>query len=85
MITVINTLTGLVVQVSEKTLNHPVLGKNLTRVDETTKSYVAAMYEPKSVEEFTEVKSKRSKKSDNETDEVAVELVAESFDNTEDE
>lgn len=91
MITVINTLTGLVVQVSEKTLTHPVLGKNLVPVEADKKSYIPEMYEPKSADEFTEVKSKRSKKTDNETDEVAVEVVeldtqvTESFEETEDE
>jgi hypothetical protein len=42
------------------------------------------MYEPKSADDFVESKPKRSKKNDN-TEEVAVEPVADNFDYTEDE
>lgn len=91
MVKALNTLSGLVVDVPEKVLRHAVLGRHFVVVEETQKSYIKEMYEPKSVEDFTEVKSKRSKKTDNETDEVAVEVVeldeqvTESFEDTEDE
>lgn len=91
MVKALNTLSGLVVDVPEKVLRHPVLGQNFVVAEDTQKSYIKEMYEPKSADEFTEVKSKRSKKTDNETDEVAVEVVeldeqvTESFEDTEDE
>ena len=84
MIKVMNTLSGQVVTVSERIFNHPVLGKNLVRVEDDQKSYVAEMYEPKTAEGFAESKPKRFKKN-NKTEEVADESVANNFDYTEDE
>jgi hypothetical protein len=63
MIKVINTLSGQTAIVSEKTLKHPVLGKNLIVVDDEQKSYIPEMYEPKSAESFVRSKPKRSKKT----------------------
>lgn len=63
MIKVINTISGQVSLVPERYLKHPVLGKNITAVDEDQKSYIPEMYEPKSVEDFANAKPKRSKKT----------------------
>jgi hypothetical protein len=67
MIKVINTISGQTAMVSEKTLSHPVLGKNLVRVEDEQKSYIPEMYEPKSADAFIE-KPKRSKKTIEETE-----------------
>lgn len=85
MIKVINTLSGQTVVVTEKTLNHPVLGANLVPVDEGQKSYVAEMYEPKTAEEFVETKPKRSKKNTNTELDATEEVVADNFAEIEDE
>ena len=63
MIKVINTISGKVALVPERYLTHPVLGKNLTRVEDNQKSYIPEMYESKSVEAFVDSKPKRSKKT----------------------
>lgn len=68
MIKVINTISGQTAMVSEKTLRHPVLGKNLVRVEDEQKSYIPEMYEPKSADDFVESKPKRSKKTIEETE-----------------
>ena len=70
MIKVINTLSGKVVDVTEKTFNHPILGANLVLADEGQKTYVAEMYEPKTVEIFVDMKPKRSKKNHQEVEAV---------------
>lgn len=82
MIKVINTISGQVAVVSERTFNHPVLGKNLVIADDEQKSYIPEMYEPKSAEDFVESKPKRSKKTIEETevvDEPSIEDVAVDF------
>lgn len=85
MITVINTLSGKVVEVTEKTLNHPILGANLVPVEDGQKSYIAEMYEPKSADDFVESKPKRSKKTITEEVETVEETIVEDFAETEDE
>lgn len=86
MIKVINTLSGKVVDVTEKTFNHPILGANLVLADEGQKSYVPEMYEPKTVEDFVESKPKRSKRKENNQEfEAAEEIVADNFAEIEDE
>lgn len=85
MIKVINTLSGQVVDVTEKTFNHPILGANLVLAEEGQKSYVSEMYEPKTAEEFVESKPKRSKKSHNQEVEAVEETVAYNFAEIEDE
>lgn len=84
MVKVLNTLSGQVVDVSEKTLKHPVLGKNFVAVDGEQKSYVPEMYEPKDAETFVAQKGKRSKKNVNTELEVTEEVVADYFAETED-
>lgn len=85
MIKVINTLSGQVVDVTEKTFNHPILGANLVLADEGQKSYVPEMYEPKTADEFVESKPKRSKKTNNQEVEAVEETVADNFAEIEDE
>lgn len=85
MIKVINTLSGQVVDVTEKTFNHPILGANLVLADEGQKSYVAEMYEPKTADEFVDAKPKRSKKTNNQEVEAVEETVADNFAEIEDE
>lgn len=48
---------------SEREFNHPILGKNLVKVDEA-KDYVPELYKPKTVEEYTETKRSRGKKDE---------------------
>lgn len=59
----LNTISGKTATISEREFNHPVLGKNLVRVDEA-KDYIPELYQPKTVEEFTEGKRSRSKKTE---------------------
>lgn len=84
MIKVINTLSGKVVDVTEKTFNHPILGAHLVLADEGQKSYVPEMYEPKTTKLFADTKSKRSKKNNQEV-ETAEDSVDEYFAEIEDE
>jgi hypothetical protein len=71
MIKVINTISGQVSLVPERYLTHPVLGKNITIVEDNQKSYIPEMYEPKSVEVFATAKPKRFKKTVEEKEEEA--------------
>jgi hypothetical protein len=85
MIKVMNTISGQTAMVSEKTLSHPVLGKNLVRVEDEQKSYIPEMYEPKNAEVFVKSKMKRSKKTIEEPEivEEATETVVDYFTETE--
>ena len=85
MIKVMNTISGQTAMVSEKTFSHPVLGKNLVRVEDEQKSYIPEMYEPKNAEGFVKSKIKRSKKTIEEPEivEETTETVVDYFTETE--
>ena len=76
----IHTISGQVATLPVKLVNHPILGKYLTEVDDDAKSYAPELYKPKDAEEFAE-KPRRSRKSDSDVTDAAPEAsVASIFD-----
>lgn len=85
----LHTISGQVADVSERIVNHPILGQHLVAVDAEAKSYAPELYKAKTVDEFIS-KTRRGRKTAEDKpvieDEAEAESqVAESFDNSIDE
>jgi hypothetical protein len=59
-----NIMTGKISPVRQKDLDHPVLGKNLVKVDEEAKPYIPEMFKPKEDKSELFTRSSRRKKDD---------------------
>jgi hypothetical protein len=59
-----NIITGKISPVRQKDLDHPVLGKNLVKVDEEAKPYIPEMYKPKEEASEMHTRISRRKKDD---------------------